>query len=115
MTRRHSKLKINIKEGRDASNDFTPQTVQAHFSASNLMQSQNFNNQQPDQRHNLIERMSRIESIISHGKSYERVKDENINPLTTKNEYNYNYTKDYSPLYYDRNVVSPAPSNRINA
>lgn len=107
MTRRHSKLKINIKEGRDASNDFTPQTAQTHFSASNLMQSQTFKNQPLDQRHNLIERMSRIESIISHGKSYERVKDEN--------EYNYNYTKDYSPLYYDRNAVSPVPSSRINA
>jgi hypothetical protein len=106
-TMRHSKLKINIKENKDPLSEFTPPPiVQTHLSASNLIQSQIYNNQPPDMRHNLLERMSRVESIISHSKSFE-----SKNPSTTKNDYNYQYAKDYSPMYFNRNSVSPVPSN----
>jgi hypothetical protein len=102
-----SNEKTRKSKNKDPSSDFTPPPkVQTHLSASNLIQSQIYNNQPPDMRHNLLERMSRVESIISHSKSFE-----NKNPSTTKNDYNYQYTKDYSPMYFNRNSVSPVPSN----
>jgi hypothetical protein len=53
--------------------------------------------------------MNRIESIISSGRSFDRIKDENFNPFTTKSQ----YLIDQSTIDR-RGAVSPIPSLRTN-
>ena len=79
--RRNSKLKIHLKES-----PFEPCLVpkSAHNQTfTKIIPSKEITDAEKQietSKHNLLERMSRIESIISYGKSQERCDDQNYNP-----------------------------------
>lgn len=113
--RRDSGLKINV---RDTSVDQTSTPQTAHNGDFykhdfGLRPSQTYHENLTSQRHGLMERMNRIEKIISSGHSYERLRDENFNPEVTQNDYCYQGNA-LSPNYKKRAAVSPIVSNRLN-
>ncbi|CAI2363685.1 unnamed protein product [Moneuplotes crassus] len=108
--RKNSKLKINIKEN-NAPEGVVPQSAHTQIEVAPLMPNYTFQENLKHQKHNLMERMNRIESIITSGKSYDRGQDENFKPLAS-NEYNYDYNADYTPVT-KRSTISPIPSCRM--
>lgn len=110
--RRQSKLKINIKENH-APQELIPQSAQGSLPTESLMQNYTFQDNLKHQRHNLIERMNRIENIITSGKSYDRAQEEKLEPFCPQNDYIYDYSKDYTP-YTKRAAISPIPSYRMS-
>lgn len=113
----HGKLKINIKPSKGVLK-IGPQTTQGikntEYDLYVLKDSKTFHENLRDQRQGLMDRMHRIESIISFGKSYDRDRDENFDPITTQNEYYYQNQQSFSPSHRIRSAISPAPSSKIN-
>lgn len=120
---KHSKLKINIKEPKSGSK-LTPQSTQNYTHDYDcrpftLLQSEK---NLHGQRQILLDKVNRIESIISTGKSFDKRHnyDENFDPSMTKSSYmksnnkfgtDFNLQNDFSPLQ-TRYAVSPVPTNR---
>lgn len=113
----YPEMKINIKDAR-APNTNIPKSSHARVNEYEhepmlFKDHATFQENLRDQRQGLMERMNRIESIISKGKSYDRIHDENFHPSSTQNDYMYSnpfsgYTMDKRP------AMSPMPSNRLN-
>jgi len=109
---RHSKLKININQNKSPA-ELAPQSAHGHIDFDPLMPNYTFQEKLKDQRHNILERMNRIETIISGGKSYDRSRDDTFNPIITEGDYIYDYNMENTP-YTKRSTVSPIPSYRVN-
>ena len=68
-----------------------------------------------DEREGLMERLNRIETIITTGRSWEKLRDENIdiNPVMNTYDCRDQIKPDLSPIYNKRSAVSPIPVPRI--
>lgn len=82
-SRRRSKLKINLKEN-NIYDQMVPHSVHAkHFKNQEdliLRPSQTYHENLNEQRQGLLDRMNRIECIISSGKSFDRARDSKFDP-----------------------------------
>ncbi|CAI2364843.1 unnamed protein product [Moneuplotes crassus] len=111
--KKHGNLKINIKEN-NPPGTVVPQSTQGHTNMSPLMQNYTFQEKMKHQEQNLVERMNRIESIITSRNSFDRLPDKSYRPLLSQNDYNYDYSVNYA-VSTRRGTVSPLSSHRMTS
>lgn len=60
-----------------------------------------------------MERLNRIETIISTGRSSKKYEDENVPPQIEPNDYLQKFKQDLSPIYSKRAAISPVPAPKL--
>ena len=109
-------MKLNIKDQKLANNIFpkSNQKMSEYDDDPVLFKNwKTFHENMKDQRQKLMERMNRLESIVSLGKSYDRIKDERYYDSHLNDNYTYDEKLESSPTLMKYPTVSQAPTNRI--